>query len=83
MGEYRKLWWTLILILIVTFTILGFSGREIYQNAPPIPSVVTTTSNQAQVTVDRATPLRPHPATTGPGNVSGQRLWGTPGTCQS
>ncbi len=50
MGEYRKLWWALILVLGVTFSILGFSGVEIYKQAPPIPSKVVSTSNQVLMT---------------------------------
>jgi nitric oxide reductase subunit B len=50
MGEYRKLWWTLIAVLMVTFAILGFSGVEIYKNAPPIPSQVITPSQKVLMT---------------------------------
>lgn len=50
MGEYRKLWWALITILIVTFTIFGFGGVEIYKNSPPIPKQVVTASNQVLMT---------------------------------
>lgn len=50
MGEYRKLWWTLIAVLVVTFSILGVSGVEIYKQAPPIPAQVTTTSNRILMT---------------------------------
>jgi nitric oxide reductase subunit B len=52
MGEYRKLWWALIGILAVTFTILGFAGFELYKQAPPIPAQVVTTSNQVLMTSD-------------------------------
>ncbi|HLS43362.1 MAG TPA: hypothetical protein VK026_08785, partial [Paenalcaligenes sp.] len=50
MGEYRKLWWTLITILLVTFAILGFSGKEIYKHAPPIPEQVVSASQQVLMT---------------------------------
>ena len=40
MGEYRKLWWSLIGVLGVTFCLLGWFGREIYRQAPPIPEHV-------------------------------------------
>ena len=40
MGEYRKLWWGLIGILGLTFCLLGWFGREIYRQAPPIPEQV-------------------------------------------
>ena len=38
MGNYRKLWWTLIGVLGVTFCLLGWFGREVYREAPPIPA---------------------------------------------
>src|SRR3546814_19806146 len=43
-GEYRKLWWTLIGVLTVTFAILGFSGVEIYRQVPPVPERVVSAS---------------------------------------
>ena len=43
MGEYRKLWWLLIAVLGVTFCLLGWFGREVYRQAPPIPSQVQST----------------------------------------
>ena len=39
----RRLWAGLILTVLGTFVLLGFFGREVYRQAPPIPSVVTTT----------------------------------------
>lgn len=50
MGEYRKLWWTLITVLVVTFSILGISGVEIYKQATPIPKQVKTTSDRILMT---------------------------------
>ncbi len=38
----RKYWWLLVAVLVVTFTILGFFGREIYRQAPPLFSQLTT-----------------------------------------
>ena len=52
MGEYRKLWWTLIAILTVTFGILGLSGAEVYRKAPPIPAQVVTASGDVLMTRD-------------------------------
>lgn len=46
MGEYRKLWWMLIGILGVTFCLLGWFGREIYRQAPPIPQYVQSVDGQ-------------------------------------
>ncbi len=68
MGEYRKLWWTLITILIVTFAILGFSGAEIYKHAPPIPNQVITQSNKVLMTKE--------------GILDGQTAWQSTGGMQ-
>lgn len=46
MSTYRKLWWLLIAILIVTFSLLGYFGREVYRQAPPIPDVIMNTSGE-------------------------------------
>lgn len=50
MGNYRKLWWLLIAVLGVTFCILGWFGREIYRQAPPIPAVVADSYGQTLFT---------------------------------
>ncbi|MBV6273109.1 nitric-oxide reductase large subunit [Alcaligenaceae bacterium CGII-47] len=68
MGEYRRLWWTLISILIITFLILGFSGVEIYKNAPPIPTQVVTSSNKVLMTNE--------------GILDGQTAWQSTGGMQ-
>lgn len=46
MGNYKKLWWILIGILVITFAILGYFGREVYREAPPIPDQVIAESGQ-------------------------------------
>src|SRR3546814_19883351 len=48
--EYRKLWWTLIGVLTVTFAILGFSGVEIYRQVPPVPERVVSASGDVLMT---------------------------------
>jgi nitric oxide reductase subunit B len=52
MSEYRKLWWLLIAILIITFSLLGYFGREVYRQAPPIPAEVVTEAGQTIMTRD-------------------------------
>ncbi|WP_220815759.1 nitric-oxide reductase large subunit [Pseudomonas paralcaligenes] len=47
MGEYRKLWWTLIAVLGATFCLLGWFGREVYRQAPPIPEQVLSADSAA------------------------------------
>ncbi|WP_018416284.1 hypothetical protein [Teredinibacter turnerae] len=42
MREYKKLWWTLLGVLIVTFSILGYFGTEVYRVAPPLPNAFVT-----------------------------------------
>ncbi|SDK13137.1 nitric oxide reductase, NorZ apoprotein [Methylophilus rhizosphaerae] len=46
MGAYKKLWFILIAVLIVTFTILGYYGSEIYRFAPPVPERVSSADSQ-------------------------------------
>lgn len=50
MGNYRRLWWLLIGILLVTFGILGYFGKEVYRLAPPIPDQVVTTQGELIMT---------------------------------
>ena len=46
MQLYKKYWLALLAVLIVTFSILGYYGKEIYREAPPIPEQVVTDSGQ-------------------------------------
>lgn len=41
--NYRKLWISLTLVIVISFIILGFYGGRIYQTMPPIPDRVVTT----------------------------------------
>src|SRR5690554_2784604 len=52
MANYRRLWITLILIVGVTFSILGYYGYEIYRKAPPIPQQVVTVDGELLMTKD-------------------------------
>src|SRR4051812_18210808 len=36
----RRVWWTLAVVVILSFSVLGFVGSRIYQLAPPIPDRV-------------------------------------------
>ena len=42
MRSYKKLWWSLVAVTIVTFAILGWTGVEVYRQAPPMPVQVVT-----------------------------------------
>ncbi len=52
MGNYRKLWFTLIGVLIVTFSLLGYYGAEVYRTAPPIPDKIETAGGEVLYTHD-------------------------------
>ena len=40
MSGHKRLWLLLVGVLLGTFTLLGFMGREVYRQAPPIPARV-------------------------------------------
>ncbi len=40
--HYAKLWLGLGLVAVMSFSVLGYYGREIYHQAPPIPERVVT-----------------------------------------
>lgn len=52
MGEYKKHWFGLIAILLVTFTFFGWGGVEIYRTAPPIPDQYVDSNGQVIMTKD-------------------------------
>jgi nitric oxide reductase subunit B len=41
--EYRRLWFGLAAVILGSFAVLGYYGRQIYQQAPPVPRRVITT----------------------------------------
>jgi nitric oxide reductase subunit B len=44
--KYWRLWLGLWLVIGVSFSVLGYYGREIYRQAPPIPEQVVTTDGR-------------------------------------
>lgn len=50
MANYRRLWTILLVVLGITFCVLGYFGREVYRVAPPIPAQVVTTSGNLLMT---------------------------------
>lgn len=50
MGSYRRLWFLLIAVLAVTFSLLGYYGVEVYRQAPPMPAKVVTTDGRTLFT---------------------------------
>lgn len=47
----KRLWLAFVAVLVVSFSILGWIGTRIYQEAPPLPERVVTTSGT--VVIDR------------------------------
>jgi len=52
MHGTRRLWITLGVVVVTTFLLLGFFGREVYRSAPPIPDRVTDASGEVLMTGD-------------------------------
>ncbi|HKP58310.1 MAG TPA: nitric-oxide reductase large subunit [Polyangiales bacterium] len=50
MTTTKKLWILLAAVLMGTFAVLGFCGREVYRKAPPIPERVVTQSGRVLFT---------------------------------
>ncbi|ART82783.1 nitric oxide reductase large subunit [Oceanisphaera profunda] len=68
MANYRRLWTILIIVLTVSFAVLGYFGREVYRTAPPIPGQVITESGTLLTTKD--------------GILDGQTAWQSVGGMQ-
>ena len=69
MGKYAKYWYTLIGVLIVTFSLLGYYGMEVYRTAPPIPGKVLVQGSS-------------EPLYTKDGILDGQTAWQSVGGMQ-
>jgi nitric oxide reductase subunit B len=48
----KKLWILLISVMLVSFTVLGWIGVEIYYQAPPVPTEVVTTDGRVMIAPD-------------------------------
>lgn len=46
MGNYRRLWISLSLVVVISFVILGYFGGRIYQSMPPIPDRVVSENGE-------------------------------------
>lgn len=50
--KYNRLWASLAAVIVLSFAVLLYYGREIYQKSPPIPDSVVTQSGRALFTHD-------------------------------
>jgi nitric oxide reductase subunit B len=48
--SYRKLWLSLISVVVLSFLVLGYFGTQIYRQEPPIPRRVVTTGGKVLFT---------------------------------
>ncbi|MGO2331890.1 MAG: nitric-oxide reductase large subunit [Pseudoalteromonas nigrifaciens] len=53
MREYKRLWWALLGVVAVTFSLLGYYGTEIYREAPPIPAAFVSESGKVLTTEEQ------------------------------
>jgi nitric oxide reductase subunit B len=59
--SFRRLWTAFGLVVVFSFAVLGWTGWQIYQSAPPVPDRVVTTGGQQVI---------------GPGDIhDGQNIW--------
>ena len=72
--DTKRLWWTLGIILLVSFGILGFMGTEIYRTMPPVPEAYVTERGEVIYTRDEIERGRQVWQTTG-GHQQGS-IWG-------
>src|SRR6186713_59698 len=50
--SFRKLWTAFGLVVVLSFGVLGWMGVRIYQQAPPVPDRVVTTSGERVIGPD-------------------------------
>jgi len=61
----RRLWWAFGIVMVASFAVLGWVGTRIYQEKPPIPDEVTTTTGEVLIAEGQIT--------------AGQNVWQTTG----
>ena len=61
----KRNWLVLVVTLVAAFTVLGFFGREVYRQAPPIPELVATPDGVVLTTKERI--------------LDGQQVWQSTG----
>ena len=75
MGQYKKLWWTLIAVMVFAMSILGYFGVEIYRHVPPTPAQFTV-QNTDKVLITKEEILRGQSAWQSTGGMQVGSIWG-------
>lgn len=74
MKSYKWLWGLLIATMVVTFTLLGYYGREVYREAPPVPERFVSPSGEVVLT--REAILKGQSAWQSIGGMAVGSVWG-------
>jgi hypothetical protein len=48
--HYRRLWLSFAIVIIASFAVLGYYGKEIYRQTPPVPERVVVADDQVILT---------------------------------
>lgn len=75
MGQYKKLWWTLIAVMVMAMSILGYFGIEVYRNVPPTPAQFKV-QNTEQILMTSEDILRGQSAWQSTGGMQVGSIWG-------
>lgn len=70
----RRVWGAFVAVLVVSFGVLGWVGSRIYQQAPPIPDRVVTTTGH--VVFDRGAVARGQDVWRAFGGMELGSIWG-------
>ncbi|MCF0155623.1 MAG: cbb3-type cytochrome c oxidase subunit I, partial [Veillonella sp.] len=52
MESYKKYWLAVVAVLLIGFGFLGYWGRDVYHEAPPVPTAYVTSSGETLFTKD-------------------------------
>lgn len=75
MGQYKKLWWTLIAVMVIAMSILGYFGVEVYRHVPPTPAQFKV-ENTEQVLMTKEDIMRGQSAWQSTGGMQVGSIWG-------
>lgn len=68
MRAYKQLWWILAAVLLLSFSLLAWTGVEVYRQAPPMPAQIQSTEGKIFAKLEQI--------------PAGQRAWQSTGGMQ-